>query len=60
MDQSIWVQVIFVLKKPKPMNIVKIGVVLFSIPAKPDEMPVSAKVNKNAGSIFPQIDTIRK
>jgi hypothetical protein len=42
------------------MNIVKIGVVLFSIPAKPDEMPVSAKVNKNAGSIFPQIDTIRK
>ena len=36
----------------------KIGVQLFSIPAYPDEIPVSAYVNKNAGKKLPQNPTI--
>jgi hypothetical protein len=33
---------------------------LFIIPAKPEEIPVSAKVNKNAGIKLPQNPTIEK
>jgi len=40
------------------MKIVKMGVVLFSIPAKPEVIPVSAYVNRNAGNKFPHSATI--
>jgi hypothetical protein len=36
------------------------GVKLFIIPAKPDEIVVSAKVNKNAGKKLPSPPTIEK
>jgi len=39
---------------------VKIGVKLFNIPAKPEEIPVSAYVNRNAGKKLPQNPTIEK
>jgi hypothetical protein len=43
-----------------PRMIVKIGVKLFIIPANPDEIPVSAYVNKKAGIKLPQNPTIEK
>ena len=39
---------------------VKIGVMLFSIPANPDEIPVSAYVKRKEGSMFPHKATVRK
>ena len=41
-----------------PISNAKIGVQLLSIPAYPDEMPVSAYVNKNDGMKFPQVPTM--
>lgn len=40
------------------MIIAKIGVKLLSIPVYPDDRPVSAKVNKNAGKKFPHSPTM--
>ena len=42
------------------MIMVKIGVKLFNIPAKPEEIPVSAQVNKKAGKKLPQNPTREK
>jgi hypothetical protein len=47
-------------KIKKPKIIVKIGVKLFIIPAKPEEIPVSAYVNRKAGKKLPQKPTIAK
>lgn len=49
----------FVLKTMNPITIVKIGVKLFNIPAKLEEIPVSAKVKRRAGKKFPNIPTIK-
>jgi hypothetical protein len=42
------------------MITVKIGVKLFSIPVNPEEIPVSAYVNKKAGKKFPKNPTIAR
>ena len=41
-----------------PTNKVNIGVKLFSIPAKPDDIPVDAYVNRKAGPRFPHTPTV--
>src|SRR5574343_1189139 len=42
----------------KPIRIVKIGVKLLSMPAKPEDKPVSAYVNKKAGKKLPLNPTV--
>tara|TARA_B100000524_G_scaffold95995_1_gene45503 strand:+ start:20056 stop:20460 length:405 start_codon:yes stop_codon:yes gene_type:complete len=42
------------------INIVNIGVILFNMPASPEDIPVSAYVNRKAGARLPKIATIKK
>ena len=48
------------LNTTKPITSAKIGVKLLSIPAYPEETPVSAYVNKKAGIKLPTSPTIAK